>query len=88
MTQNQLKYWELQETMRTNRANEGIKSDTVEETKRANLAKEAENVRAHKASEALEKRDLDIKEVRSRTQNATDVIRTITGGVKDLNPFK
>lgn len=84
MTQNQLKYWELQETMRTNRANEIIKSDTVDETKRSNLAREGENVRTNKANEAIKRQEATTREKRADVQNVTDVLNSLTSGFSNI----
>lgn len=55
MTRNQIAYWELQETKRTNRAKEAEthRSNTAQEkeTNRSNLAREAETNRANLARE-------------------------------------
>lgn len=52
MTSNQLAYWNLQETKRSNLINEGIKRDTV-----------SEQIRSNKAKEKLQGRDLTRREV-------------------------
>lgn len=41
MTGNQINYWALQENMRANRVNEGIKEGTLAETRRSNLVNES-----------------------------------------------
>lgn len=51
MTANQIAYWRLQEDKRHNLAQEGISGDTLSETKRSNIAKEAETNRSNLAKE-------------------------------------
>lgn len=43
MTQNQIAYWELQEKMRSNRAQEALKSDIQESEKKLNQSKRLVN---------------------------------------------
>nr|BBC20585.1 hypothetical protein [Dromedary picobirnavirus] len=40
MTGNQIAYWQLQETKRSNLINEGLKSENLQETKRSNMRNE------------------------------------------------
>lgn len=51
MTTNQIAYWNLQETKRANTAGEGIKRDTLDETRRNNMATLAETLRSNKERE-------------------------------------
>lgn len=84
MTQNQIAYWTLQETkrsnqvkeaetQRTNKANEGIRQQTVDETNRSNLVNE--QIKQFTASEQAK---------RWENQNAVDIANATTGGIKNV----
>lgn len=67
MTANQLRYWELQES------------------KRSNLARETETNRSNVRNEDLKEDIQGAQKDRWKVQNVTDVVKTVTGGLKDLS---
>lgn len=85
MTQNQIAYWTLQETkrsnqvkeaetQRTNKVNESIRQQTVDETNRTNLVNE--QIKQFTASEQAK---------RWERQNAVDIANATTGGIKSVS---
>lgn len=98
MTANQIAYWTLQETKRsnlikegetrrTNLANEGIKRSQIYETTRANRAQEAlkgqENVMRGNEI-ALKAEDLQSQKARRTNQTVTDYISAIGGVIGNV----
>lgn len=81
MTQNQIAYWNLQESMRTNKANEAIKSQEAR-TKEGELQ---ERGRSNRMQEAL-KGDLQTaQKQRWMYQNVTDASNALTNARKASN---
>lgn len=80
MTSNEVAYWQLQETKRANLVNEGIKADTLAETRRSNLVQEALKSR----STDVQQQEADTRAKRAEYQNATDVVNSVTGGIKNV----
>lgn len=87
MTANQLQYWNLQETKRSNLAKEGEEKrknveninaeySKLEETKRHNQAAETENIRHNKVSETTEK----VKAVTRGAKDVSQAFKNITDG--------
>lgn len=60
MTQNQIAYWQLQETKQHNRKDESIREAANVETGRHDLATELETSRANKANELLKQQSNNI----------------------------
>lgn len=52
MTRNQIEYWNLKEQQRSNQAREMWQMQTLDETKRSNLAREVETARSNLANES------------------------------------
>lgn len=86
MTQNQIAYWNLQETKRsnaareqeTNRSNlmqEQLKLGSLEETQRSNRAKETETNRANLVNEQLKQSQIESENKRREVQNVTDSVK-------------
>lgn len=69
MTQNQIAYWNLQETKRSNQVREG-------ETNRHNVVTESETNRANLRKEELTADIQEAQKKRMAVQNVTDVLRT------------
>lgn len=74
MTQNQIAYWTLQESRRSNQVREA-------ETMRSNKAKEAENYRTNTANEQIKAAQQRAQQERYAFQNAADFVGM-------LNPIK
>ncbi len=80
MTANQLTYWNLQETIRSNKERE-------KETNRANLAKEGENFRSNTAQEKIAWAEQARKEEDSKYSRAKMISETFANtskGVKNV----
>lgn len=77
MTANQIAYWNLEETKRSNLAKET-------ETNRSNVAKETETNRSNLANEARESSLAKGQLSRWEHQNKTDTAKAVTGGIKDV----
>lgn len=73
MTGNQINYWNLQETKRSNAVQEQLKSEAQAEARRSNLA-----------NEGIKNKDIDSQISRREHQSATDTVNAITGGVKNM----
>nr|AVX53402.1 putative ORF1 [Marmot picobirnavirus] len=72
MTANQLKYWEIQETIRANQAREA-------ETNRSNLARETEDRRSNQARESEATRSNLARETETHRSNKEDERNTRRG---------
>lgn len=80
MTANQLTYWNLQETIRSNKERE-------KETNRSNLAKEGENFRSNSAQEKIAWAEQARKEEDSnhlRAKMDSETFANTTKGVKNI----
>lgn len=77
MTQNQIAYWTLQETKRSNQIREG-------ETERSNKAKEYETNRANVRKEELQADIQEAQKSRIRNQNGVDIANAVTRGIADV----
>lgn len=79
MTTNQIAFWNLKETERSNKARE-------DETRRSNIAKETENVRSNLAKEQETNRSNlaseRITNSNNKWRNVNDTARTALQGVK------
>lgn len=88
MTQNQIAYWNLQETMRTNRAKEDIQTNTLEETKRSNIARETETNRSNIAKETETNRSNIAKETETHRNNkvmeGVAIANAVTSGLEKV----
>lgn len=95
MTANQIAYWNLQETKRSNQVKEGISQGTLDETKRSNVARETETnrsnvaretetARSNKAKEALTADIQDAQKKRWEHQNSLDDARTVHESMKTM----
>lgn len=73
MTGNQINYWNLQETKRSNAMQEQLKSEAQAETRRTNLA-----------NEGIKDKDIQSQITRREHQNATDSVNAVTGGIKNV----
>lgn len=84
MTQNQIAYWTLQETkrsnqvkeaetQRTNKANESIRQQNVDETNRTNLV-----------NEQIKQFTADKQAKRWEFQNGVDIANAATGGIRNI----
>lgn len=78
MTANQIAYWNLQETQRSNRAKE-------QENERTHMATEKETARSNKAKEALTGSLNAGQLARWEAQNRTDMANAVTGGIKNVS---
>lgn len=77
MTQNQIAYWTLQETKRSNQVREG-------ETERSNKAREWETNRTNVRNEDLKSDIQEAQKSRIKNQNAVDIANAVTRGLKDV----
>lgn len=92
MTANQIAYWNLKETERSNRVREGetersnkaresetFRSNLAKETEtnRSNRARENETVRSNLEQEALKRDIQSAQKTRWAFQNATDVLKAV-----------
>lgn len=76
MTQNQIAYQDLQETVRSHVANEALKGRELTETERANLARELETNRSNLANEAENNRSNLAREFETHRSNVAREVET------------
>lgn len=77
MTQNQIAYWNLQETRRNNIIHEN-------EINRSNLAREKETNRANMRQEQLKAELQQAQQKRWQTQSGVDIANAVTGGIEKV----